>query len=458
MNPMLIQDFYKVHHVNQYPKGTTRIYCNFTPRKSRVEGVEYIVVFGIKYLIEKYFVEEFNNNFFNNPNAVAKYSEAVGSDVNVDHIQALHDLGYLPIEVKCLPEMTFCPIGIPFLTIENTIDDFFWLPNALETLVSTTLWGMITSATTAYRYKKILTKWSHSTCDNHDHVAFQAHDFSMRGMFGVEASIMSGMGHLAFFKGTDCIPAIIEGNKYYDFEGSSVPATEHSVMCAGGKENESETFRRLIEDVYPNGIVSIVSDTWDLWNVIGTIIPDLKGKILKRNGKLVIRPDSGDPVKIICGDFEAPINSLSRKGVIECLWDIFGGTINEKGYRLLDDHIGCIYGDAITPERCEVICKILSGKGFASSNIVFGIGSYTYQYVTRDTYGMAIKATNCIINGVNSPIFKDPVTDDGTKKSAKGYLRVNDDFSLTENCSYEQSGGLLKSIFADGEENDKTND
>jgi nicotinamide phosphoribosyltransferase len=239
-------------------------------------------------------------------------------------------------------------------------------------------------------------------------------------------------------------------------------------MCAGSKESEVETFRRLLQ-TYPTGILSVVSDTWDLWRVCTEHVVTLKEEILSRDGKLVIRPDSGDPVDIICGQSkELWTRSISdipkQKGVVELLWDVFGGTINEQGYKVLDSHIGAIYGDSITIDRADEICSRLEAKGFASTNIVLGIGSFTYQYNTRDTFGFAMKATyvekitKTIGRGLDDrytteciEIFKDPITDDGIKKSAKGLLRVNEDMSLTDQVSWdEEKTGMLKTLYVDG--------
>lgn len=214
-------------------------------------------------------------------------------------------------------------------------------------------------------------------------------------------------------------------------------------------------FKRLITEVHPDGIVSIVSDTWDFWKVVTEYLPALKETIMARDGKVVIRPDSGDPVDILCGTGMDPAakyvvgSPWIGKGLIECLWDIFGGTVNEKGFNVLDPHIGALYGDSITPERAQAIVDRLAAKGFASTNVVFGIGSYTYQYVTRDTYGMAIKATYGVVNSKGREIFKKPKTDNGGKNSAKGLLSVYESkehgFTLSEqetwdavnNCAFE---------------------
>jgi nicotinamide phosphoribosyltransferase len=266
------------------------------------------------------------------------------------------------------------------------------------------------------------------------------------------------------FTGTDTVPALKFINDYYGMNdpsylvGGSVPATEHSVMSMGGDANELDTFRRLITEIYPNAVVSIVSDTWDFWQVMTKYLPALKEEILARNGRVVIRPDSGDPVKIICGDNETPKSFLTeaqQKGAYQLLWEVFGGEINEKGYKVLNPKVGLIYGDSITMERQVEIMQRLEAKGFSASNLVLGIGSFTYEYVTRDTYGFAMKATWGQINGTPKDIFKNPKTDSGFKKSARGLLAVHTnesgDLYLKDNCTVEEEKfGLLKTVFSDG--------
>lgn len=468
MNPLLYIDGYKTDHRSQYPQGTELVYSNLTPRSSRVPGQDKIVFFGLQYFIKKYLMDEFTENFFEQPKeeVIYKYKRRMdnylGKDaVSVDHIEWLHDLGFLPITIYALPEGTLCPLRVPVLTIENTEPEAFWLTNMLETLMSNILWMPSTSATTAFRYLKTFTKYADETVGNRGFVQWQGHDFSFRGLAGIEAAMMSGAAHLLSFTGTDTIPAIDFLEEYYNADcekeliGGSVPATEHSVMCMGGVDGEIRTFRRLINDVYPKGVVSIVSDTWDYWQVITEFLPTLKDEILAREGKVVIRPDSGDPVKIICGDSDAPAGSPEYKGTIECMWEIFGGTVTEKGYKLLDSHIGLIYGDSITPERQEAILEGLKKKGFASYNVVLGVGSFTYQYVTRDTYGFAMKATWGVVNGIAVTIYKDPKTDNGIKKSAAGLLAVhrddNGELFLVENATGEQEfHSELKPVFRDG--------
>jgi nicotinamide phosphoribosyltransferase len=455
------------------------VYSNFTPRSNKYapKGCDQLVSFG-QQLIVKQIHDAFANEFFNRPKDEVcgemkqELSMYLNTDYDVSHFEALHDLGYLPIHIKAIEEGTLVSMKIPVLTIYNTHPDFFWVTNYLETIISNLLWKPMTSATIAYQYRKVLTKWQEKTdAEKAWFVDWQGHDFSMRGMDSVDAVISSGLGHLTSFSGSDSLPAIFGARKFYNetgFVAGSVNATEHSVMCAGSKEDEVGTFRNLME-TYPTGILSIVSDTWDLWKVCTEHLVTLKEEILARDGKVVIRPDSGDPVDIICGlNSNPPIMIDSEllkskdvhsepkvKGVIELLWDVFGGTINEQGYKVLDSHIGAIYGDSITIERAEEICKRLEAKGFASTNIVLGVGSFTYQYNTRDTFGFAMKATYVEVNGEGREIFKDPITDDGTKKSATGLLFVGLDdnlqIALYDKVSWKEEGmGLLQTIYKDG--------
>jgi len=493
-----------------YPKGLTKLYSNFTARGSRLKDVNQVVFFGLQYFLLEYLIKQFNEEFFNRPKqeVIDEHIRLVNpfstGKVHTEQWEALHDLGYLPLKIKAVKEGTFVPIGVPMLTVTNTHPDFAWLVNFIETILSTSLWQAITSATIANEYRKITTKWANETGGDLSFIDWQNHDFSMRGMSSLESAMLSGAGHLTSFKGSDTIPALVFLEKYYNATGliaGSVGATEHSVMSCGGKEDEIKTFERLL-DTFPEGILSIVSDTWNLWKVLTDYLPKLKDKIMSRNGKIVIRPDSGIPEDIICGSGthpECPTNcdtwekylvnkrpewkftESEYKGVIELLWETFGGTINEKGYKVLDPHIGAIYGDSITLERANEICSRLESKGFCSTNIVFGIGSFTYNYNTRDTFGMVMKATYCEITPMECPrgacvygieeacdhdgcanelnvecraIFKDPITDNGSKKSARGLLMVQENGSvpakleLVQDVTWEQEAqGELEVVF-----------
>jgi len=435
---------------------------------SRLDGVNEVVAYGFQGLIKEWLLEYFNKEFFetNIEQICFEYERYIKFTLGVlspdsSHIRDLHNLGYLPIMIMAVPEGTKIPLRVPMMTIESTHKDFAWITNYLESFMSAQLWAMCTSATIANEYRKNLTKWANKTVGNLDHLLFQGHDFSFRGMMGVSASYLSGSAHLLSFAGTDAIPAIMYHEAYYnanietELVGASISATEHSVQCL--YNDEEEYFNRMHQEIYPSGLVSIVSDGYDYWKMLKEVITESKDKIMSRDGKVVVRPDSGDPVKIVCGDKNSS-EEIIRKGTVEYLWDVFGGTISDKGYKILDSHIGVIYGDAITIQRADEICKQLEAKGFASSNIVFGIGSYTYQYNTRDTFGFALKATYGIVNGEERLIFKDPKTDDGTKKSQKGMVVVTensygkiysiDELTLKERDNF--SDNLMRPIFKDG--------
>jgi nicotinamide phosphoribosyltransferase len=517
IRPLESIDFYKAGHKDQYPENTEFVYSNFTARSSRLAPVledfdDKVVFLGLQGFIKEFLIETWNKEFFSRrkEEVLAEYKRRMDSSLGVDaisieHISELHDLGYLPLVIKALPEGSRVNIKVPMLTVMNTDKRFYWLTNYIETAISAMVWKSCTTATIAYEYKRLLNKYADLTGSPKEFVAVQGHDFSARGMSGIEDAARSGLGHLTSFIGTDTVSAIGYAEDYYNamntLVGISVPATEHSVMCMGGKESEIETFRRLITKVYPKGIVSIVSDTWDFWKVITEYAVELKEEILSREpnelglAKVVFRPDSGNPVKVICGWDYTEVNNLDDwslldvetkvvkcdgryyladaydtgwttkfelseisesevKGAVECLWDVFGGTVNDKGYKVLNERVGLIYGDSITLERAKAILEGLEAKGFASCNIVFGIGSYTYQHVTRDSFGFAMKATYGIINGENVEIFKDPVTDRGDKKSAKGLLCVGkegDDFVLYDQQTPEEAGlGELKTVFYNG--------
>lgn len=487
INSMLLTDFYKTIHHLAYVEGLETLVSYWTPRMSREEKVDKVVMFGLQAAIKKYLIEEFTENFFSRDKeeVVKEYKRIIANTMteqaaNTEFLEGLHDLGYLPIQIKAVEEGTRVNIKTPMIEFSNTVKGYGWLVNYLETLLSCNLWMPITSATKAYMYRETVNEYYDKTVDEGERERHTAvGDFSMRGMGAVESAMSSGAAHLTSFTGTATIPAIVWLEEYYNTDcekevvGRGTPSTEHSVMSSYGRDGEFDSYKRLITEVFPKGNLSIVSDTYDYWNVLINYLPKLREDILNRDGKIIIRGDSGNPVDIICGvaktrnnvletlrDFEALKHSRSVmppevfvkednnfyrwvgpygtdwvcygseaspewKGTVEVLWDIFGGHINSKGYKVLDKHIGAIYGDSITPERAKLIFKELEEKGFSASNVTLGAGSYSYQYSTRDVYGFALKATNSVINGVETQIYKEPKTDTGNfKKSQRGMCYV----------------------------------
>lgn len=466
-NPMLATDHYKIFHREMYPENTTLVYSNFTPRTSRNPDITKMGFFGLQYICKDFFIDQFNNNFFyrNRDEVAREYQDVVesmvGRKVNVDHVAALHNLGYLPIHIKALPEGTFVPMGCPTMTIKNTHKDFFWLTNYFETPISSMIWQPCTSLTTAKKFYDVCHKYANQTSDNLDFVDYQCVDFSFRGMPGVDAASASGAAHLVYFKGTDTVSAIPFVEKFYNGNskkstiGCSVMATEHAVSCVGLEAGEMAFFKRMINEVCPNGIVSLVADTYDLFQAVTEYMPKLKPDIMNRwernpsANKVVLRPDSGVPHKIINGDPDATTEA-ERKGVVRLLYDIFGGKVNSKGYLDLHPCIGTIYGDGINFKEQVNMLEGLKQNGFSSTNITLGLGSFSYQYVTRDTFGTVCKATYCEVNGEGRAIFKNPKTG-AWKKSHKGLLRVNADLTYDQEVSWaEEKQGILEDVFIDG--------
>lgn len=495
-------DVYKTGHKPMLPTGSTLMYSNNTPRSGKYSNCPNdgkIVVFGQQMLVRK-LKKDWDDNFFNRPiEEIDQFGEdltkmlMLATPYDVTHFKEFHKLGYLPVRIKSMEEGFVVPYKIPSFTIVNTkplngvvVD---WLVNYLETILSAESWQAPTSATFIHSLKALGKKWLLTTAPEAiDFLDYQFHDFSMRGMGGKSAIINSGLGFATGSRGSDTLPVIPAARMYYDEKEpciNSVIASEHAIMCsltgffmrnANGDwskvaDFEYEMFVYLLKK-FPTGVLSLVMDTFDLWRAITEYCVKAKDIIMSRDGKLVIRPDSGNPVDILCGnlyqvhqDTFKPTTLNEQKGVIELLWDIFGGTISSTGYKILDSHIGVIYGDSINYERSEQIFTRLATKGFASCNVVLGIGSYSLQMVTRDTHGSAQKATYIEIETrtpgidflpqtVGIEIFKDPITDDGVKKSAKGLLKVThdgNDFVLQDQCTWEEeSQGLLQVIFEDG--------
>lgn len=517
--PHLDVDFYKVGHIHQYPAGTTVVYSNATPRSyhhainkmnHRVDDCR-AVVFGLQMMIKEYLINVWNRDFFHRPwsHVEYEYRESVDTGLNtvldLSHLKALHACGYLPVEIRALPEGSVVDMKIPVFTIHNTLPEFYWLTNALETVLSNETWKPMVAATIARNYRRTIEHWASITGSPEAMIQWQCHDFSARGMSGRMDSRMCGVAHLTSFTGTDTVAAIHAARLSYGantrahFVGGSVPATEHSVMCIDGKDNEFETYCRMLQ-LYPEGIVSIVSDSYDFWKVMTDFTVRLRPTIMARPGRVVFRPDTGNPADIICGTAFTIDRMVDRyddngdwvletstglyyrwasddecyhvvdclevppeaRGAYEILADVFGTTINALGFKDLDSHVGLIYGDSITAPIYEEILSRLAHKGFSPSNLVVGIGSYTYQYVTRDTLGEAVKATFGVVGGTPRTILKDPKTGDGTKKSATGLLRVveqggvlvlEDNILDTEEnvLSGTFDSGLLQPVFRDGQ-------
>lgn len=466
-NPMLLIDFYKAVHAEMLPQNITKSVSYFTPRMSRVKRWDKVVMFGLQGFIKEYLIDYFNDNFFNIPleTVMSEYTRIMDNTLgknayNPKKIEKLHNLGYLPIQIVALPEGTLVPMHVPMFGITNTHKDFAWLPQALESLISAEMWHIMLAATVGYTYRQIVNEYYDKTCDDDVSRARALGAFDFRGEECLQSATKAGAGWLLSFLNTATVPAIPYLENYYLCDcakepvGFGSPSTEHSVMCSNFAVDGDEItlLRRLLTEIYPNTSFSAVLDSYDYWNVIDNILPQLKPEIMAHNGCMLMRGDSGDCVEVV------------TKTVFK-LWDIFGGTVNSKGYKVLDPHVKAIYGDSITVQRCEEIYRILMENGFACSNVALGVGSFSFQCIeedgilkpfTRDTFSSCIKATYCEIDGTPTPIFKDP-KDGGFKKSQKGCCVV---YNSMEGLWYQDEHSwlgasnspyqLFETVFKDG--------
>lgn len=457
-------DAYKLGHRDLYNDDIVKMFSMFYARNNKNSNIadnNTISIAGIDnllYELKKEWNEFFKLNKEEIDHTLNEYAsfccELLSLDkYNTTHLKNLWILGYLPLEIKAL-QCDSVPYQIPILTISNTKDGFAWLVNYIESYISNKLWITMTSATTARTFFETFTKIFDETGVSKGIIPYLGHDFSLRGMEGDEGAILSGLGHLKYFKGTDNLPSLRRKKLLQPkFKGSSVIATEHSVTTSYGRNGELALLKKMLDNY--TGTLSFVADSYDYYDFISNKLKKVKENILAYNGTVVIRPDSGDPIKIICGDKNAPTNSVEYKGTYEILWEIFGGTTNNKGYKVLNKHIGIICGDSVTIQIQREMLLTLKGQGFAPI-IAFGIGSTTYQRVNRDTHSFAFKATAYIGEDGNIvPMMKSPKTDQ-SKKSLSGLLYVyteNNEIKLNQNVTlteYNSNENLLKTVFLNG--------
>ncbi len=470
MPPLLLCDFYKTVHSEQYPKGITKLVSYFTPRMTRLNNEDKLIMFGLQAFVKQYLIEYFNENFFNiaKEQALKDYNRILSATLGKgsykdDKIAALHDLGYLPLEIKAVAEGIRVPVKVPMIEISNTHPAFAWLVNAIETLMSCSLWHAMICANVGYNYRQIVDKYYALSVEDNIPRARAMGDFSMRGQESLESATASSAAFCLSFLNTATVPAIPWLEHYYNCDCSKDPvafgaiSTEHSVMCSNFAVDGDEItmIKRLLTEVYPHHSFSMVSDSYDYWNLVDNLLPACKKEILEHDGTISIRGDSGDPAQVVT-------ETVFR------LWEIFGGTINTKGYKVLNPHIKAIYGDSITPQRAEKIYKTLVEKGFACNNVSLGVGSFSMQCVeegdilkpfTRDTFGIAVKATYGEMGDRPLLIFKNPKTDDGHfKKSQRGMCCVfeNENGEITYQDGFDKNTfpknkeNLLKTVFKDG--------
>lgn len=394
-NLALLTDSYKASHYKQYPKGTTKVFSYFESRQKDTD----ITFYGLQYFLKEYLegtviteakVEEaktfFEGHFGREDSFNYEGWMRIAKEFD----------GKLPLKIRAVPEGTTVPGRNVLFTVENTHPDFYWLTNYMETILAQ-VWYPTTIATNSRLIREIVTEYNKETSDSdaNEVANFQVHDFGFRGVSSVETAGLGGSAHLLWFLGTDTLQAITVARKYYNEQmaGFSIPASEHSTMTVWAEEVEA--MRNMLEQ-YPEGMVACVSDSYDIMRAINEYWgEELKEKILNRDGRLVVRPDSGDPIK-------------STENVIKALWNKFGGEVNSKGYKVLHPNIRMIQGDGIDREMVGEILENFKSLGFSSENIAFGSGGGLLQRFNRDTFRFAFKASLAEVDGEVVDVRKSP--------------------------------------------------
>ncbi len=465
INPMLLCDFYKTVHSDMINPKMTKSMSYYTPRMSRVNRWEKVVMFGVQMFCKTWLIDYFNDNFFalSEEEVVAEYTRVLDVTLGkgiygTEKIRKLHKLGYLPIEIIALAEGVMVPVQVPMFGITNTHPDFAWLPQALESLISAEMWYSQITATVGKTYRDIVNRYYAETVEDNVPRARALGAFDFRGDMCVDAALKAGAGWCLSFLNTATVPAIPYLESMFNCDCTKEPvafgavSTEHFVMCSNyAVDGDEITFlRKMLTELYPDTSFSCVLDSYDYWNVIDNILPQLHDEIMAHNGCMLMRGDSGDCVEVV------------TKTVFK-LWDQFGGTVNSKGYKVLDPHVKAIYGDSITVQRCEEIYEILKNEGFACSNVALGVGSFSMHCIeednilkpfTRDTFSSCIKACYAEVDGKCYPVFKNP-KEGGFKKSQKGLCYVyeeNGELKYKDGYTSEDipEGNLLEVVFKDG--------
>ncbi len=353
--------------------------------------------------------------------------------------------GKLPLRIKAVAEGSIIPIDNVLFTVENTDENVPWLTSYVESVLSH-VWAPSTVGTYSLECKKLMKSFWDNTADHLNGLDFQLHGFGYRSVSSDESAALLDCAPLIFFRGTDTIPALEMARDYYNADLStlafSVPATEHTLQTSLGKEGEAEFTRQIIEK-YPNGILSVVADTYSIYNFVENIVgKELKDLILARDGVFVVRPDS------ITSEHLTPEELVIW--ILDSLYKSFGGEVNNKGYKVLNSKIRVLWGDGINKDGIEKILVRMKFHYWSAENIVFGMGgSYIQRGIYRDLMRFAFKCSAQKCGGVWYDIQKDPL--DKSKMSKKGRLKL-----IKENNQYktvvESAPGedLLQTVFENG--------
>ena len=454
-NLILNTDSYKTSHYLQYPPQTTHVSSYI---ESRGGEFNQLVFFGLQAFIKEYLCQSITIEDINEAESVITAHGLPFNREGWDYILQEYD-GYLPLQIEAIPEGTVLPTKNVLVQVVNTDSKCFWLTSYIETALLRAIWYPTTVATVSWQVKQIIARYLEKTADNLDDLPFKLHDFGARGTSSYETSALGGAAHLVNFMGTDTLAGIMAVRNYYNetMAGFSIPAAEHSTITSWGQDREAQAYENMLQFAEEGKLVAVVSDSYNLWHAIEHIWGEqLKDKVINNGGTVVIRPDSGNPVDVVCQ-------------TIEMLMEKFGFTTNSKGYRLLPDYIRVIQGDGVNLSSIRLILEAMEKKNLSAENIAFGMGGALLQKVNRDTLKFAMKTSAAKlarsladetsagslvkINHVWQDVFKDPITDKG-KTSKKGRLAlVKDEHNKYQTIRLEElkeNINQLRPVFKNG--------
>jgi nicotinamide phosphoribosyltransferase len=436
-------DSYKASHYLQYPPGTQYVSSYIEARGGNFDNM---LFFGLQAYLKKYLSRAITR-------AEIDYAEELWQAHGVPFNRAgwLHILdkhkGVLPLKIAAVREGTVLPIRNAVVQVENTDPAVPWLTSYIETALLRAVWYPTTVATLSWHVKQIIGKFLKQTCENPEgELPFKLHDFGARGSTSYEAASLGGLAHLVNFQGTDTVSALLAGRAFYrsDMAGFSIPASEHSTMTAWGRKREAEAYANMVEQFGGEGrVFAVVSDSYDLFAAVKKIWGgSLKQQVIDNGGTLVVRPDSGNPIKV-CVD------------VVESLGDIFGFKINTLGYKVLPSFVRVIQGDGVHALSIEAILLRLKKRGWSAENIAFGMGGALLQRdIHRDTMNWAMKANAIKFAGDSewTDVYKEPITDPGktSKRGRQALVLEQRKYKTIRNSDLGKGENLLENVWRDG--------
>jgi len=440
-NIILNVDSYKASHYKQYPPGTQYVSSYIESRGGKFDST---LFFGLQVFIKDWLLTPITKADIDEAEEIFKAHGEPFNREGWERVLNVHK-GFLPIQIRAVAEGSVVPVKNALVEVVNSDPELPWLTSYVETALLRAVWYPTTVATLSYNIKKVVTKFLEKTADKPmESLGFMLNDFGSRGVSSYESSAIGGLAHLVNFIGTDNIPAIVAAKKYYgcSMAGFSIPAAEHSTITSWGKENESKAYRNMVNQFKDNKILAVVSDSYDLENAVKNIWgKELKDEVINSGARVVIRPDSGDPVTMAVN-------------CVNWLIDAFGSTTNSKGFKVLPPYVRVIYGDGINLDSITDICQALTNYSLSVENICFGMGGGLLQQLDRDTMRFAMKASAIMIDGVSHDVYKDPRTDPG-KQSKRGVqcLFINADGKYvtdTIHNAYLYKTKAMRLVYKDG--------